>query len=112
MQDKSSGATAVKPNAPVVAVRREGTFIIDRLGRLSHTDKGDAQFSFESDGKALRDAPMLLLPNLLLYQIEEQIKASNRDLKLRVTGMVTEYKGRNYLLLEKVIVPFDASMQF
>src|SRR5579884_3276855 len=34
--DKSS-TTAVKPNAPAVGVLREGTFIIDRVGRLTKT---------------------------------------------------------------------------
>src|SRR4051812_28690246 len=102
VQDSKSAAGSVKPNAPPVLVIREGTMIVDRLGRLSHTERGQAEFNFESDGKALRDPPMLLLPNLTLNQIEDQIKVSNRDLKLRVTGVVTEYKGRNYLLLEKV----------
>jgi len=86
--------------------------IVDRLGRVSHTENGQAEFTFESDGKALRDPPMLLMPNLMLNQIEDQITAWNRDLKLRVTGVVYEYKGRNYLLLEKVIVPLDVTQQF
>jgi hypothetical protein len=112
VRDTKSGGGSVRPNAPPVVVIREGTMIIDRPGRLSHTETGQAEFTFESDGKALRDPPMLLLPNLTLNQIEEQITASNRDLRLRVTGVVTEYKGRNYLLLEKVIVPFDVTQQF
>jgi len=112
VRDTKSAAGAVKPNAPPVVVIREGSMIIDRLGRISHTQTGQAEFNFESDGKALRDPPMLLLPNLILNQIEDQIAVSNRDLKLRVTGVVTEYKGRNYLLLEKVIVPLDVTQQF
>jgi hypothetical protein len=112
VHDAKSATGFIKPNAPAVVVVREGSMIIDRLGRLSHTDTGQAEFTFEADGKALRDPPMLLLPNLTLNQIEDQITAQNRDLKLRVTGIVTEYKGRNYLLLEKVIVPFDVAQQF
>src|SRR5690242_17077239 len=69
VHDRTSGPGAVKPDAPRVPVVREGTLIIDRLGRLTHTDKGQAEFTFESDGKALRDPPMLLLPNLTLAQI-------------------------------------------
>ena len=112
VRDVKSSSGSVKPNAPPVVLMREGTMIVDRLGRISHTEGGQAEFNFESDGKALRDPPMLLLPNLTLNQIEDQIAASNRDLKLRVTGIITEYKGRNYLLLEKVIVPFDVTQQF
>ena len=112
VRDVKSSSGAVKPNAPPVVLMREGTMIVDRLGRISHTENGQAEFTFESDGKALRDPPMLLMPNLMLNQIEDQITAWNRDLKLRVTGVVYEYKGRNYLLLEKVIVPLDVTQQF
>jgi hypothetical protein len=112
VHDAKSATGSIKPNAPAVIVIREGTMIIDRLGRLSHTDTGQPEFTFEADGKALRDPPMLLLPNLTLNQIEDTINAWNRDAKLRVTGVVTEYKGRNYLLLEKVIVPLDVAQQF
>ena len=100
--DKSSGSGAVKPNAPAVNVLREGTFIVDRLCRLTHTDNGQAEVTFEADGKTLRDPPVLILPNLTLMRMEDGIAASSTDLKFRVTGMVTEYRGRNYILLEKV----------
>ena len=36
--------------------------------------------------------------------MEQAVKSSNRDLKFRITGMVTEYNARNYVLLEKVVV--------
>jgi len=110
--DRTSGAGAVRPNAPRVSVIREGTLLVDRMGRLSHNDSGAAEFTFESDGKAMHDPPMLLLPNQKLGELEAVIAAANRDLKFRVTGTVTEYKGRNYLLLEKFIVPIDLAQQF
>jgi len=111
VRDKTSGGGAVKPNAPPVNTLREGTFIIDRVGRLTHTDNGQAEFTFESDGKALRDPPMILLPNLKLMQMEDTLTASNRDLKFRVTGTITEYRSRNYLLLERVVQVLDVTEQ-
>jgi len=110
--DRSSGGAAVAPQAPQVNLLREGTFIIDRLCRLSRNDKGQAELTFEADGKALRDPPMLILPNLTLQQMEEAVSAANRDLKFRVTGMVTEYRGRNYILLQRIVVPSEMSQQF
>ena len=62
------------------------------------------RITFEADGKALKDPPVVVLPNLKLQLMEDQIKQTNRDLKFRVTGMVTEYRGRNYVLLDKVVV--------
>ena len=50
---------------------------------------------------------MLLLPNLKLMLMQDQRNNASRDVKFRVTGMVTEYMGRNYLLLDKVVVVND-----
>ena len=111
--DKTSGRGAVAPGAPVVSVLREGTFIVDRVGRLTRTTDGSqAEFTFEADGKALKDPPMLILPNLKLVVMENVAGPDSRDLRFRVTGMVTEYHGRNYLLLEKVVVVPDVLQQF
>jgi len=106
--DKTSGAGAVAPHAPAVAVRREGTYIIDRLGRLGRTPDGSqAQFIFDSDGKTLQDPPMILLPNLKLTVMEDAVKSTNAYTRFKITGVVTEYRGRNYLLVEKVTVAND-----
>ena len=113
--DKTSGDAAVKPHAPVVTVMREGTPLVNRLGRLTLTsgpDGSHAEFTFDADGQALRDPPMILLPSLKLMAMEDQVRAVGRDLRFRVSGMVTEYRGRNYLLLEKVTVVQDITQQF
>ncbi|HEX4796310.1 MAG TPA: hypothetical protein VH370_21155 [Humisphaera sp.] len=106
--DKTSGPGAVAPRAPAVAVRREGTYIIDRLGRLGRTPDGSqAQFIFDADGKTLQDPPMILLPNLKLMVMEDAVKSTNADTRFRITGIVTEYRGRNYLLVDHVTVAND-----
>lgn len=103
--DATSGAGATAPNAPKLNVLREGSYIVDRIGRLSkNSDPQQWEFAFESDGQALKDPPVVVLPNLKLMMMEDQLKETRRDLKFRVTGMVTEYRGRNYVLLEKVVV--------
>ena len=40
--DRTSGSGATAPNAPAVRVIREGTYIIDRIGRLARTPDGSA----------------------------------------------------------------------
>lgn len=111
--DKKSGPGAVKPNAPVVATLREGTFIVDRLGRLTKNADGlQAEFVFDVDSKAMKDPPVIILPNLKLMAMENAVAGASRDLHFRVTGMVTEYRGRNYVLLEKVLVVPDVAQQF
>ena len=111
--DATSGKGAVKPGAPGVSVLREGTYLVDRLGRLTRgPDGATAEFTFESDGAALQDPPVVIIPNLKLMAMEDAAQTINRDLRFRVTGMVTEYRGRNYVLLEKVVVVPDATQQY
>ncbi|MDW8263182.1 MAG: hypothetical protein RMJ35_11705, partial [Phycisphaerales bacterium] len=106
--NRASGAASVAPGAESLPLLREGTFIIDRVGRMSRSSDGrTVEFVFESDGKALRDPPVVILPNLKLMAMESAANAAGRDLRFRITGMLTEYNGRNYLLLEKVVVVPD-----
>jgi hypothetical protein len=112
LPDKTGGRGAVIPNAPAVTVMREGTFLVDRTGRLTKRADGTAEFSFESDGRALRDPPVVLVPSLKLVAMEEAVKAADKDLRFRISGMVTEYRGRNHVLLEKVLVVPEAVQQF
>lgn len=92
---------------------QEGTDIVDRIGHMRKTEDGqNDEFDFDSDGHALKDAPMILLPNGELMMMERAAGAANHDLRFRVTGTVTEYHGHNYLLLEKFIVVQDLEQQF
>jgi hypothetical protein len=101
--------TAVAPKAEILNLVREGTFMVNRMGRLTKTADGPFyEFTFEADGAAMKDPPMFILPNLKLTQMESAVKTTSRDLKFLVTGMVTEYGARNYILLEKVVVVQDA----
>jgi hypothetical protein len=109
MADKTSGGAALAPGAPTTNVLREGSLIVDRTGWITRNADGrQLEFHFESDGKAMQDAPVILLPNLKLMAIEDELARTNRDLRFRITGMVTEYRGRNYVLLDKVVIVPEA----
>ena len=113
MIDRTTGDHAIAPGAPAILVRREGSQIIDRVGHLTHTPDGmQPQFSFDSDGSAMEDPPLIILPNLKLAIMENSVQAQNKDLRFRVTGMVTEYRGRNYILLQKAVVIPETTQQF
>jgi hypothetical protein len=108
--DRTGGTAAVAPGAEAVNVIREGSFIVDRTGRLTKTPDGQQyEFTFEADGRNMKDPPVMILPNLKLMAMESAVNSTSRDLLFRVTGMVTEYRGRNYLLLEKVVVVPDST---
>jgi len=109
--DRSSGSGALPPKAPVVNVLRERSQVFDRVARLSHSPDGiQEEITLESDGAAMQDPPLILLPNLKLVALEAA--AADRNARFRVTGMVTEYRGRNYILLQKVVVMSDSDRQF
>jgi hypothetical protein len=113
MTDASTGKAAIAPGAPTLNVMREGTFIVKRVGRLTHSADGQQmEFTFDSDRKTMKDPPVVILPNLKLMQMENAIAGSSRDLRFRVSGLVTEYKGRNYVLLDQVVVVPDIDQQF
>jgi len=103
--------SSVAPDAPRQALKREGTYIVDRIGRLVKTSS-EWEFNLEADGEGLMDPPLIVLKNLKLKLMQDQQAASNRDLRFRVTGMLTEYDGRNCVLIEKVIVLSDDERPF
>ena len=111
--DRTSGAAAVAPGSPVVPVMREGRPIFDQLGRLNRSADGQTDtLTFDADAKTMRDPPMILLPNLRLVTMEQQQLGLTKDVKFRVSGTVTEYRGRNYLLVDKAVVVQDFDADF
>lgn len=101
--DRSSTfAVGAKPEAR--ALIREGEIIPQRVGRVTRTAEGLPEFTFEADGQTLQDPPMIILPNQKLEQMEDRIQDSSRDLRFRISGVVTEYRGRNHILIETVSI--------
>ncbi|HHH76164.1 MAG TPA: hypothetical protein ENL03_03980 [Phycisphaerae bacterium] len=57
---------------------------------------------FVSDN-TLQDEPILILPNRILERVQAMYKPHLSAKKIRVSGHITTYKGRNYLLLKKAM---------
>jgi len=106
-QEETTSKMAVAPKTDTQNLVREGSYIPPRVGRLTRTPDGQFEFTFEADATALKDPPMIILPNLKLMAMETAVKNNSRDLKFYVSGVVTEYNGRNYILLEQVVVKQD-----
>lgn len=82
---------------------REGTKIANRSGVFQHDGEG-ATF-ITSDGYELST-----LPNLNLERIVRTLKGSDEAESIRwsVDGMVTEFNGRNYLLISRAVYKSSA----
>ena len=103
------GRTPPAPKIDTTNLIREGEYIRDKLGRMTKTPDNQWQFTFESDGLTLKDPPIGLLFNSKLAQMETALRNTSRDLRFKVTGMVTEYNGKNFLLVEKAVVVQEVS---
>jgi hypothetical protein len=74
--------------------------VVDRLITIQPTGQARwRQATFEADN-TLREPPVILLPCRLLAFAEIQPSST----RLRVTGEITNYKGKRYMLLRKVVV--------
>lgn len=77
---------------------REGTVLTDEGGRF-HQDGDGAVFVSESQ------LEFISLPNLNLERVIRTLKGSDESESIRwsVSGVVTEFNGRNYLLINRAI---------
>jgi hypothetical protein len=106
-------AAGVAPDTPPAKIVREGTHLINRLGRLNHTPGGaEAILTFDTDGKTMGDPPMIIQPNLKLASMEGAVLGRAGDLHFRVSGTVMEYKGKNFILLDKAVAVADVETPF
>ena len=96
----------VDPKAKLPLTVREGDVVINRMGRLGKDTKGTLLFVYEADATDLSEPPLILLPCLKLEQME-LLAAKKPNVKFMVTGEVTVYHGKGYLLLRKVMLHRD-----
>ncbi len=97
------------PNAIQPLVHKllpDGSRIVDRPGRLARHDDYFV-FSFESRGEGAPEPPIRLLPNRLLEDMEIYSEGGEKPVVFVVSGEVTEYRGLNYLLIQKLLLQPD-----
>jgi len=90
------------------AIWKDGYMIINRVGRISYYPEADQWlFSFEADGASLAEPPVEVLASQMLEVMEQLQSKSSRPLRFRISGQVTKYQRRNFVLLRKVLVVYD-----
>ena len=96
-------ADPFKPGLPPVRVKppdivEEGKRLFNREGRLEMDKIGRAIFVFDSG-----DKPMKLLENSRREHLEARTDYARKKARWRISGIVTVYGKRNYLLLTKCV---------
>jgi hypothetical protein len=76
--------------------------LVDAVGFIKPW-QGRAVFIPDAFGRNVSAFYYQLLPNRVLQQAEQQAAAWPEPMRLMVAGLVTEYRGRKYLLLQRVI---------
>lgn len=93
---------SVDPRAKLSLPLAEGDWLSNRLGRLGKDKKGTLLFVYEADAASLSEPPLILLPCLKLERMEA-LAAKKPNAVFAITGEVTVYHGKGYLLLRKVM---------
>ncbi len=86
---------------PMAKGRREGK----GNGRPAKSSSGYYRIIFDSDGRVLHDPPLRLLPCHLLSVMLRISHNGRLPKRFRVSGLVTQFHKRNYLLLDFVERP-------
>lgn len=92
-----TGSRSVDPVGSI-SVLREGT-VIDGAAGVVREQESRFVFSQAGTGREL-----MLLENLALQRIARLVERANQTIPCHVTGRVTEFRGVNYLLLERTVL--------
>lgn len=85
----------------------EGHFLADRIGRIVH-EGDDIMLAFVADEQGMADPPIRLLPNRALEEMQKYASAGS-SVRFKVSGEITLYRGKNYLLVRKYLIASESS---
>jgi hypothetical protein len=99
------------PESPDSTTARKslGRMLIDKVGRISVHSNGPAApgqrpvFTPYALGWSIGKTNYMLLPCRALEQAQQMQAGSPDPVRFKVAGLVTEFKGRQYLLLQRAI---------
>jgi hypothetical protein len=96
-QSLGTAPGAAKP----MQLKREGSFVVMRKGRIVRAEGGLSpwMFVFDADKDGLGDPPMYLSPCQALEDMESSVAEHGDRMVFTVSGQVYTYQQANYLLV-------------
>ncbi len=80
---------------------QQDSILADRTAFLSKQDDGQLVFVLDAFGRNVRTVSLRLLPCEVLELAEQRQSAEPEPVRFKIAGIITKYKGENYLLLQK-----------
>jgi hypothetical protein len=77
------------------------SILADRTAFLSKQDDGQIVFVLDAFGRNVRPVSLRLLPCEVLELTELRQSAVPEPVRFKIAGILTKYKGKNYLLPQK-----------
>ncbi len=79
----------------------QDSILADRTSFLVKQDDGQLVFVLDAFGRNVRPVSLRLLPCEVLELAEQRQSAVPESVRFKIAGIITKYKGKNYLLLQK-----------
>lgn len=96
---RSSDASSVTGSEATAKLLNEGMRLQNRRGAIVRDQRsGTYRFVFDAQGPDALDPTMEFLPCMLLADLEERAAGSELPPAIYISGEVTAFRGRNYLL--------------
>lgn len=106
--DLDPAIVGVAPDAEAPTLLPEGTFIVNRRGRLIRSQDGaHVMFVFEADDAESPEAPMILQRCRKLEDMEDYVEQHGDQTVFRLSGQVHTYRNANYLLPTMMVIDID-----
>lgn len=110
---EGSHPTAATPATPVAARMRSGEELPQRLREGSRLNDVAGQFDFAGDRIAFFPAEskdsFRVLENLALERVSRILSEGRSKPEWSVSGVITEFRGVNYLLVTKAVITTTAA---
>lgn len=97
--DLNPRVMGVAPDQAQPRLRREGSFVVSRRGRIARSSDGRHMlFVFEHETEQTPEPPMILVPCQMLETMETFVEKRGDQIVFILSGQVLTYRGANHLL--------------
>jgi len=106
--EKSKNEQLITQGGASEGIWKDGYTVINREGRIYYdVEQQEWLFAFEANANSIAEPPVVILPSKMLEVMEKTTIGTGRNVKFRVTGQITKYNRRNYLLMRYVRIAHD-----